>query len=135
MELLSQARQTDPNMQVIIITGDASLETAIEAVNKGAFGYLTKPFDHMSVFANTVRRALEYLRLTLDNLRMAAAHKRRADLLEAAQKHPLVANHILFGLTRAVSERLQAAGQEISRLRAQLAELEAARSDAPAADS
>jgi CRP/FNR family transcriptional regulator, cyclic AMP receptor protein len=60
----------------------------------------------------------------------------RADLLEAAQKHPVVANHILFGLTRAVSERLQAAGQEISRLRAQLAELEGARTEAaPAGDS
>jgi CRP/FNR family transcriptional regulator, cyclic AMP receptor protein len=54
----------------------------------------------------------------------------RADLLEAAQKHPAIANRILFGLTRVVSERLQAAGQEISRLRGQLAELEAARSAA-----
>jgi DNA-binding response OmpR family regulator len=83
MDLLSQARKTDPNMQVIIITGEASLETAIEAVNKGAFGYLTKPFEHLSIFENTVRRALEYRRLTLDNLRMAAAQKRRGDLLEA----------------------------------------------------
>ena len=48
----------------------------------------------------------------------------RADLLEAAQKHPAVANRILFGLTRVVSERLQAAGQEISRLRHLLAEQE-----------
>ena len=40
----------------------------------------------------------------------------RADLLELAQKHPAMANKILLGLTRIVSERLQAAGQEIRRL-------------------
>jgi CRP/FNR family transcriptional regulator, cyclic AMP receptor protein len=41
----------------------------------------------------------------------------RADLLELAQKHPAIANRILLGVTRIVSERLQAAGQEIRRLR------------------
>lgn len=41
----------------------------------------------------------------------------RADLLELAQKHPATANRILLGVTRIVSERLQAAGQEIRRLR------------------
>jgi len=40
----------------------------------------------------------------------------RADLLETAQKYPAVANKILLGLTRVVSERLQAAGYEIRRL-------------------
>ncbi|AMV71336.1 hypothetical protein JCM30471_31730 [Desulfuromonas carbonis] len=56
----------------------------------------------------------------------------RADLLEAAQKHPAIANRILFGLTRVVSERLQAAGQEISRLRLLLAEQEARLATQPA---
>jgi len=40
----------------------------------------------------------------------------RADLLETAEKNPAVASKILFGLTRVVSERLQAAGYEIRRL-------------------
>jgi CRP-like cAMP-binding protein len=40
----------------------------------------------------------------------------RADLLELAEKRPAVANDILFGLTRIVSERLQAASLEIRRL-------------------
>lgn len=45
----------------------------------------------------------------------------RADLLEMAQKHPGIANKILLGLTRIVSERLQAAAQEIHRLKAAVA--------------
>ncbi len=49
----------------------------------------------------------------------------RADLLETAQKHPTIANKILIGLTRIVSERLQVASQEIHRIKAQVAELSA----------
>jgi CRP-like cAMP-binding protein len=44
----------------------------------------------------------------------------RADLLELAQKQPALANRILLGLTRVVSERLQAAAHEVRRLRAAL---------------
>lgn len=40
----------------------------------------------------------------------------RADILELAEKHPGVANNILLGLTRVVSERLQSASLEIRRL-------------------
>lgn len=44
----------------------------------------------------------------------------RADLLELAQKQPALANRILLGLTRVVSERLQAAAHEVRRLKAAL---------------
>ncbi len=44
----------------------------------------------------------------------------RADLLETAQKHPMVACKVLMGVTRIISERLQAAGQEIRRLKVAL---------------
>ncbi len=41
----------------------------------------------------------------------------RADLLETLQKHPVIASKLLMGLTRVVSERLQAAAKEIRILR------------------
>jgi len=71
LELLEQAKSRDPNLQVVIVTGGATLETAIQAVNNGAFAYLTKPFDHISVLENTAFRALEYRRLRIENQRMA----------------------------------------------------------------
>ncbi|MCK4536800.1 MAG: cyclic nucleotide-binding domain-containing protein [Desulfuromonadales bacterium] len=40
----------------------------------------------------------------------------RSDLMEAAQDNPKVASHLLFGLTRVMSERLQAASLELRRL-------------------
>jgi DNA-binding response OmpR family regulator len=82
LEILTEAKHRDPNMQVIIVTANATMENAIEALNNGAFSYLTKPFDHISVISNAVERALEFRRLTLDNIRMAKAQKRRGDMLE-----------------------------------------------------
>jgi len=82
LELLQLARQRDPQVQVVIVTASATLDNAIHALNHGAFGYLSKPFDHLSVFDSTVSRALEFRQLTLANRRMAEAQKMRGDMLE-----------------------------------------------------
>jgi len=82
LDLLAELKNRDPYCQVIIVTANATMENAIEALNRGAFSYLTKPFDHISVVSSAVERALEYRQLQLDNLRMAAAQRRRGDMLE-----------------------------------------------------
>jgi DNA-binding response OmpR family regulator len=82
LELLQLAKQRDPQVQVVIVTASATLDNAIHALNHGAFGYLSKPFDHLSVFDTTVSRALEFRRLSLANRRMAEAQKMRGDMLE-----------------------------------------------------
>jgi DNA-binding response OmpR family regulator len=82
LSLLRMAKEQDPHTQVIVVTAGATLENAIEALNNGAFAYLTKPFDHISVFDNVVSRALEFRRLVLDNKRMAEIQRRRGDMLE-----------------------------------------------------
>ena len=45
IDVLRAVRATDPDCQVILMTGNATLDTAIEAVKAGALDYLTKPFD------------------------------------------------------------------------------------------
>jgi DNA-binding response OmpR family regulator len=82
LELLRQAKERDPHTQVVVVTAAATLENAIDALNNGAFAYLTKPFDHLSVFDNVVTRAMDFRRLILDNLRMAEIQRRRGDMLE-----------------------------------------------------
>jgi DNA-binding response OmpR family regulator len=82
LDILRAAREKDPRLQVVVVTAAATLENAIEALNNGAFGYMIKPFDHISVFDNTVRRALEYRRVMRENQRMAEAQKRRGDMLQ-----------------------------------------------------
>jgi len=58
LEVLSQIKQTDPEIPVIICTGNADLPTAVKAMRLGAYDYLTKPFD-ADVLVPSVRRAAE----------------------------------------------------------------------------
>jgi len=67
LELLEAVKAQDPDIQVVIVTASATVENAIEAINLGAFCYLTKPFDHLSVFDNAVLRAQELRRLTMNS--------------------------------------------------------------------
>jgi CheY-like chemotaxis protein len=87
LEILRAARDHDRHIQVVVMTAAATLENAIEALNSGAFSYLTKPFDHLSVLDNAVNRALEFRRLLLDNERMAKVQRRRGDMLEEEVTH------------------------------------------------
>jgi len=48
-ELLTSMKETTPKMVKIIITGYPSLQTAVEAVNKGADAYILKPFKMSNV--------------------------------------------------------------------------------------
>lgn len=45
IEVLEQLKQHDPLIEVVILTGQATLETARQAIQLGAFAYLTKPFE------------------------------------------------------------------------------------------
>ncbi len=76
MEVLRQARKLHPHILVIIITGYASLETAIEAVKEGAYDYLRKPFrlDELKISVDNACERIYLLRenkLLLEHLRQA----------------------------------------------------------------
>ncbi|MDP8252991.1 MAG: response regulator [Candidatus Kaelpia aquatica] len=66
LEVLKKAREIDPELPIMIMTGFASLETAIEAVRDGAYEYMTKPFD-MEKFLNVVTRAVKQRKLATEN--------------------------------------------------------------------
>lgn len=68
VEVLKQIKEIDPDAMVIMMTGNASISSAVEAMKLGAVDYLTKPLDleHLSVvFQKTVnsKRQTERLRL------------------------------------------------------------------------
>jgi len=66
IEVLSKIRDSDPTVAVIIVTGHASQESAIEALNLGAFYYLLKPVSNEEL-KQVVRTALEVRRLKDEN--------------------------------------------------------------------
>ncbi|BCO08297.1 sigma-54-dependent Fis family transcriptional regulator [Desulfolithobacter dissulfuricans] len=69
LAILELARQKDPEAVVIMITGYGSVETAIEAIRKGAYDYIQKPFEPDDLLV-VVRRALEHVALVRENRRL-----------------------------------------------------------------
>ncbi len=59
IKVLRFFRENHPDVPVILITGHATLETAIEAIREKAFDYLLKPFD-LSELVDLTREAIEY---------------------------------------------------------------------------
>jgi two-component system response regulator HydG len=66
IEVLSAARAKDPDMPVILMTAQADLRSAIQAVNEGAFFYIQKPFVNDDIVA-ILRRAAEHRQLRVEN--------------------------------------------------------------------
>ena len=67
MEVLKQARDSDPDVPVILMTGYGSVELAVEAMKRGAFDFLTKPVD-MDHLLLLISRVVDQRRLQFENL-------------------------------------------------------------------
>jgi len=79
IELLEPIHQQDPETIVIVITGYATVELAVEAIKAGAYDFLSKPFTS-DVLLVTVRKGLERRRLLQEARRAQAAEQRAAEL-------------------------------------------------------
>ncbi|HXY00253.1 MAG TPA: sigma-54 dependent transcriptional regulator [Candidatus Limnocylindrales bacterium] len=69
VELQRRMHEIDPDMLVIIMTGYASVETAVAALKNGAYDYVSKPFDPDDI-AHTVHNALSHKRAQEENVRL-----------------------------------------------------------------
>lgn len=67
MQILAGVRQTHPRMPVIVMTGYASVQSAVSAMKHGAFDYLSKPFAEDEL-THAVGKAIENKRLKEENL-------------------------------------------------------------------
>ena len=76
MDVLARAREVDPELPVILMTAQASLQSAVRAVNEGAYYYLQKPFANDELTA-ICRRALEARELKAENRELKKEIKRR----------------------------------------------------------
>jgi len=69
IELQKRMHEVDPNLTVIIMTGYASVETAVAALKNGAYDYVTKPLDPDEI-AHLVKKALAHRRTEEENVRL-----------------------------------------------------------------
>jgi two-component system response regulator HydG len=75
VEILAAARQSDPDVPVILMTAQATLQSAMQAVNEGAFYYIQKPFRNDELIA-ILRRAAEHRNLRAENKSLKQAIQR-----------------------------------------------------------
>jgi DNA-binding NtrC family response regulator len=87
LEVLREARKIDSDILVILITGFASLETAVQAIREGAYDYITKPFklDEIKIIVNNAR---EKILLTRENKNLIM------ELQEAYKQLQIIKNSI-----------------------------------------
>ncbi|NIP43539.1 MAG: sigma-54-dependent Fis family transcriptional regulator [candidate division Zixibacteria bacterium] len=74
ISVLSAVKEENPDASVIVMTAYGTIETAVEAMKRGAFDFLTKPFDtdHLNVL---IKRAMETRQLMNENLMLKEALK------------------------------------------------------------
>jgi DNA-binding NtrC family response regulator len=66
LEFLKQIKSMDSELPVIIVTGDDSIETAVESMKEGAFDYIVRPFEGESLSV-AVEKALKMRSLAMEN--------------------------------------------------------------------
>ena len=77
LDVMSKAHEVDPETAVILMTAQASLQTAIQAVNEGAYYYLQKPFANEELLA-ICRRAAEARELRVENTALKKEIRRQS---------------------------------------------------------
>src|SRR2546426_7180563 len=87
LTVLEELRLIHPNLLVLLLTAHGSIPSAVEAMQKGAFGYLTKPFDDKELMA-TLEKALAQQRMSREIQRLKLLVKELYGLENVAARSP-----------------------------------------------
>ncbi|TLY76818.1 MAG: response regulator [Gammaproteobacteria bacterium] len=104
--LLRAAQDIDPDLVGLVMTGDGTIDTAIEAMKSGALDYILKPFT-LRTIRPVLLRALAVRRLRLENAQLLRRVANRTTELEAANRELQRANKELEAFTYSVSHDLR----------------------------
>jgi light-regulated signal transduction histidine kinase (bacteriophytochrome) len=107
--LLQAAQKIDPDLVGVIMTGEGTIVTAVEAMKTGALDYILKPFK-LSVILPVLSRALTVRRLRIENKELEQSVRERTSQLEVANRELEAANKEL----EAANKELEAFSHSVS---------------------
>jgi DNA-binding NtrC family response regulator len=87
MQVLGRCKEIDPDVEVILITGYAAIDTAIEAMKRGAYHYLAKPFK-LDEVRKVVGEAAEKVALKKENRRLRDGLEGVRDRIDIVTQDP-----------------------------------------------
>jgi two-component system response regulator GlrR len=99
ISLMQEFHSINPEMPVIILTGHGSIESAVEAMKRGAYSYVTKPFEPRDLLLQ-IEKALEKRRLTSEVKRLKGLLEEKYDFANIVAK----------------SEKMQSVLETVSRI-------------------
>jgi len=88
LELLETIKSRRPEIEVIVMTGHGSIESAVGCIRRGAFDYLEKPFDDPHRIQTTVRKAIDRRSLVRRNHQLEDELRARSSIPELVGKSP-----------------------------------------------
>jgi signal transduction histidine kinase len=128
MELLEKIGDVDPNIVSVVITGYATIESAVEAMKRNAYDFLPKPFtpDQLRI---VIRRGLERRRLALESTRLQqekqvirenfialVSHQLRSPLVSIQQYFEVLLGEFAGKVASKQREMIEEAGRRIQEL-------------------
>lgn len=129
VHLIKRIKSKDPRLYVIMITAFATIENTIDALNKGAYSYFTKPLNIEEV-KTRIRRAIEHYRSEEEKLLLEQEVKRRAAELDTIARITTAINaslnprDVFLSITRELAKvicfdwtRISLLGEEDNALR------------------
>jgi two-component system nitrogen regulation response regulator NtrX len=103
LEALKKLREQDPSAVVVMISGHATIQTAVEATQRGAYDILEKPLDTDRILV-TLRNALAHLDLHEENARLRDSVRSRFEIVGASY------------VIRAVTEKIELVAKTPARV-------------------
>jgi diguanylate cyclase (GGDEF)-like protein len=91
VKVLEHVKRVSPRTNVIMITSHASLETSVDAIKHGAYDYLMKPFEDLSLISSAAKRAIEAFNLETERSQLLRS-------LKLSNKELARVNGVLHGL-------------------------------------
>ena len=101
IELMEEIRKTKPETIVIIMTAYATVDTAVQAMKKGAYDYIVKPFNPEDL-SMTIRKIIEHQKLLKENIYLRKELKKQYRLHDMVSKnHKMIE---IFDLIKTVAK-------------------------------